>query len=199
MSNKLFSLAVVAALLALPMSQLFAQGTRIVLGLRNQEVITCRLLSVRDSALVVSTNEARGNHIDAKSVRIIVVKNQDIRYVLIKGKSRALLGMGIGLLIGAGTGAMIGHAEGDDEPCYESTEGWSFFPNCWGLQLTAEGKAVIGGILGGITGSLVGTIVGGAASKEDNIIYPHMHHDLSALKSLAKFPEKEPDYLSAVK
>jgi hypothetical protein len=190
MSNKFSSLAVVAALLALPMSQLFAQGARIVLGLQNQGVIAGRLLSVRDSALVISTNEAHGNHIDAKSADLIVVKNQDIRRVFIKGKSRVLLGAGLGFVIGAVTGAMIGHAKGDDPPNN---------PGEWRLALTADTKAVIGGILGGFAGSIVGGIVGDAASKVDIAIYQPMNHDLSALKPLARFPKKEPEYLSAVK
>jgi hypothetical protein len=197
MSNKFSSLAFVAALLALPMSQLFAQGARIVLWVQNQGEITGRLLSVRDSALVISTNEASDNHIGAQIASISVIKNQNIQCVFIKGKSRVLISSGLGFLIGAGTGAIIGFAAGDDPECKES--GSPLAPAPWCLRLTAEGKAVIGGILGGVAGSLVGGIIGVAASTEDKAIYPNMNHGFSELKPLAKFPDKEPEYLNAVK
>jgi len=198
MSNKFFSQAVVAVFLALPMSQLFAQGTRVVLWLQNQGEIAGRLLSVRDSALVISTNAAPGNHIGAQTAGIIVVKNQDIQRVFIKGKSRVLISSGLGFLIGAGTGAIIGFAQGDDPPCNDNYGPVGLAGlSCW--SFTAKGKAVLGGILGGCAGTIVGGIAGGAASKEDKAIYPSMNHDFSALKPLAQFPKKEPAYLSAVK
>jgi hypothetical protein len=125
-----------------------------------------------------------------------VVKNQNIRRVIVKGESQAKKGAGLGFLIGAGTGAIIGLAAGDDEPCPESTETWSIFPNCW--SLSAGAKAAIGGIVLGSIGAAVGGIVG-TASKADKSIYPSMNHDFSALKPYAQFPEKEPEYLSAIK
>ncbi len=134
-------------------------GVRIVLLLHNQQEIAGRVLSVRDGALVISTNEAQGNHISTQTARIIVVKNQDIRRVSIEDDSSVRKGAVLGFLIGAGTGAIIGLAAGDDTPCSESGP----LAPCFGL--TAEAKAVIFGLLGGGAGLLVGGIVGAAASE----------------------------------
>ena len=205
MSNKFSSLAVVAAFLALPMSQLFAQGgvrmgARIVLLLHNQPEIAGRLLSVRDSALVISTNKAPAHHINAQTAGISVVKNQNIRRVIIKGESRVLEGMVLGLLIGAGTGVMIGVAAGDDEPCPNHSSGGPLEPGSgWCLSFTAGEKALAAGIVLGAVGLGVGAKVGDATSKADKTIYPPMSQDFSALKSLAQFPQEEPEYLSLIK
>ena len=63
---------------------------------------------------------------------------------------------GIGLLIGALSGAFIGLASGDDPPC----SGWF----CW--RFTAEEKAALGAVgLGGL-GGVIGLIAGAASSGE---------------------------------
>jgi hypothetical protein len=160
-------------------------GARIVLLLHNQQEIAGRLLSVRDSSLVISTNEEQDHHIDAQIADILVVENKYIQRVIIKGKSRVLKGMGLGLQSGAG----IGFASDDDSPDSRS----------WQLTPEEKAKAVVAKILFGGAGMIIGGIVGAAASKADKAIDPAMNHDFSALKPLAQFPEKEPEYLSAVK
>jgi hypothetical protein len=135
------------------------KGARIVLLLHNQQEIAGRLLSVRDGALVISTNEAQGNHIGAQTAGIIVVKKQDIRRMSIEDDLSVRKGAIIGFLIGAGTGAIVGFAAGDDTPCSESG------PLAPCFSLTAEAKAVILGLLGGGAGLLVGAFVGAVASE----------------------------------
>jgi hypothetical protein len=162
-------------------------GARIVLVLHNQQKIAGRLLSVRDSALVVSTNKEQDNCSEAQTADILVVKNQDIQHVIIKGKSRILKGMGLGLQMGAKSG----FEAGKDSPCSEASP----LTPCWGAAL----QPVIGGIVLGGTGMIMGGIVGAAVSKADKVIDPAMNNDFWALKPLAQFPEKEPEYLRAVK
>ncbi len=117
--------------------------------------LTCRLNASGE------VNEAPDNHIDAQTAGIIVVKNQDIQRVSIENDSSVRKGAVLGFLIGAGTGAIIGLAAGDDSPSNNSDCAFGAIS----FQLTAEGKAVIGGILGGVAGSIVGTVVGAAASE----------------------------------
>jgi hypothetical protein len=163
MSNKLFSLAVAAALLALPMSQLFAQGddgmdAPTVLLLDNQQEIAGRLLSTRDPVLLIPTDEAHENHCDVQTESVTMAKALDIQRVSSKDDSNVRKGALLGFLIGAGTGAIIGLAAGDDPGC--SSDGMYF---CF--SFTAEQKAAIGGLLGGGAGLIVGSIVGAITSK----------------------------------
>ena len=75
----------------------------------------------------------------------------------------ALKGMGIGLLIGAGSGAAIGFISGDDR-C--TTEQRKQFLGCF-MQMTAGEKATIGGAALGIVGGLAGVIRGALTRSDD--------------------------------
>jgi hypothetical protein len=86
-----------------------------------------------------------------------VVPFGNVREVVVVKRGRgALEGLGIGALIGAGTGAVMGLASGDDQ-----CEGFCLF------QMTAEEKAVVGGILMGSLGGLVGLVVGAVRGSRD--------------------------------
>ncbi len=61
-------------------------------------------------------------------------------------KSNSAEGAGIGLLVGAATGAIIGLASGDDEPGF--------------ITWTAEQKAGVGAVLLGGVGGVIGLIAG---------------------------------------
>jgi hypothetical protein len=65
------------------------------------------------------------------------------------------LGLGIGLLAGAASGAAIGHSGGDDKP------GW------W--SLTAGQKASLGGVTGGVLGALFGGLFGVAVGADESM------------------------------
>ncbi len=67
-----------------------------------------------------------------------------------------LKGAGIGLVVGAALGGVIGFVGGDDE-CTQSPD--SFFGGCF-LALTAGQKAAAGAVGLGATGALIGAIVG---------------------------------------
>ena len=66
--------------------------------------------------------------------------------VSVRRERRVLGGLGKGLLIGAGGGAVLGLASGDDPP------GW--------LSFSAEEKALMFGVMLGVTGGVVGLIAG---------------------------------------
>lgn len=186
MSKQLLTLAFIAAVLALSLSQVFAQGARVVLMLRHQQKISGRLLAVRDSALVISTNETQERKFDARAPGLLVVKNQNIRRVIVKGESKVLKGVAKGFVIGAGIGTLIGFAASDRQ----ESDSWQV--------VTAEAQAATLGIWGGVAGSIVG-VLASAASNKDKAIYPAINHDFSALKPFAQFPEQEPEELSAIK
>ena len=62
------------------------------------------------------------------------------------GQRKVLKSVGIGFLVGAGTGVLIGLASGDDQGSF--------------LAYTAEEKAAMAGVALGLTGAAVGLIVG---------------------------------------
>jgi hypothetical protein len=87
------------------------------------------------------------------------VATSEIGTVVIKKRGRgALEGLGIGILAGAVTGALIGFASGDDDP-------QTVF-----LPLTAEEKALEGGIVLGGAGGLLGLPIGAAVGSKDKFV-----------------------------
>ncbi len=96
-------------------------------------------------------------------------KRTNISRVLIKGrKSEKLKSAGLGLLIGASVGAILGYASGDDE------KGWFAF--------TAGQKALMYGGGLGITGGIFGLIIG-QGSREDVLFEIKNEKDFNFLKS----------------
>ena len=120
-----------------------------------------------------------------QSAGIIAVRNEEILHVVIKGKSNVLKGMGLGTLIGAGGGALLGFASGDDPP------GWFSF--------TAGEKAEMGAVGLGAVGLVVGTVVGVASSSRDKIVEPLLDQDFSSLRPVARFSKEEPELLKKIK
>lgn len=96
------------------------------------------------------------------------IATSEIGKVVIKKRGRgALEGLGIGILTGAVTGALIGFASGDDDPK-------TVF-----LPLTAEEKALGGGIVLGGAGGLLGLPIGAAVGSKDKFV---LHEKKSADK-----------------
>jgi hypothetical protein len=106
------------------------------------------LLEVRDSSVVVFI-DLKQVEILARNIDVIVVKRQG------NGGRRALLG----LAVGAGLGAMIGFAGGDDD-CGQGV----FCIN----DRTAGQKATDGAILFGLGGAITGMFIG-ALDRIENI------------------------------
>ncbi len=178
--------AVIGLLLTYPMDCILAQGADVVLLVKSGEEISGELLSVRDSSLIISTLEdADIKELSTQRAGILAVRNEEVFHVVIKGKSNILKGMGLGTLIGGGFGGFLGLASGDDPP------GW--------FSMTAGEKAAVGAIAFGAVGFLVGTIAGVASSSGDEIVEPLLNQDFSSLKPVAKFSEKEPEFLKKIR
>ncbi len=152
------------------------EGARVVLQLDSGQQFSGQLLSVRDSALVISIQNGS----------LLTIRNQEILYVVVKGESRVFEGMGTGFLAGAAWGALTGLARGDDSK--------NQIPS-----FTAGQKAVVGGIAFGAVGFLVGTIAGIASSSGDKLVKPLRNNDFSSLKPFARFQGNEPSVLNGIK
>lgn len=66
--------------------------------------------------------------------------------VSIQRQRKVLKSFGVGLLVGAGSGVLVGLASGDDQNCF--------------ICFTAEEKALVVGAMLGLTGGAVGLILG---------------------------------------
>ena len=168
--------------LTLSINESRANGATVAILLSTGETITGELLSVRDSSIIISTSES----FDERELEsIATIRNQDIETVIIEGESKVLQGMGLGVLIGGGIGALIGLASGDD------TQGF--------IRFSAGEHAAIGAVLFGGVGFVIGTIAGIATSTGDKMMEALMDYDFSSLKTVARFPVGEPEYLRAIK
>jgi hypothetical protein len=107
----------------------------------------------------------------------------DINTIKIVKKSRALSGLGIGSLIGGGSGAAIGFLSGDDPP-----EQWLF-------NFSAGEKALIAGMALGVVGGLIG-LTAGALAGTDKTIQIEGKSDLEIKVALANLRQKAriPDF-----
>jgi hypothetical protein len=181
MLKKLF-FAPIGFFLVLPNDQLLAQGADVSLLLKNGQEISGELLSVRDSSLVISTMEdANENDLSTQTVGIIAVRNEELFHVVVKGKSNIVTGMAGGVLYGAALGGVL---------C-------SCIPAASGLS-TPEERAAGGAFVFGAIGFVVGTIAGIASSSNDKLVEPRMNNDFSSLRPLARYPDKEPEFLQVI-
>lgn len=121
-------------------------GNILVLKMKDGQVGKGELLAVKGDRLILMDPETQ---MDAN------IWIGDIARIRVIKKSKFLLGMGIGLLAGAASGAAFGHLSGDDKP------GW--------FSLTAGQKAFLGGVGGGSLGALFGGLFGIAAGADESI------------------------------
>jgi hypothetical protein len=84
----------------------------------------------------------------------MVVPSREIQRIIVQRKTHIKSGLGYGFLAGAGAGAIMGFASGDDE------EGF--------FQTTAGQKALIGGIFFGAAGASIGGIISAVAGIDDD-------------------------------
>lgn len=174
------------------------EGAEVTLSLKDRTEIYGELLSVRDSTLIICTEYSATKDELAKGVYpIISIKGQEIQKITVEGESEFWKGAGYGALIGAVVGAGWGFASGDDKGGY--------------MNLTAEGKALVGAILLSSLGAITGGIVGAVNSTDEVIIHLPAEYDFSSLDTflgsslnsllnqLSRYPGEEPEYLRAIK
>lgn len=115
----------------------------------------------------------KGFLLEADSTFITLVKHprrhSNVRWTLpignidmlkIRRKGRVLRGAGIGFLVGAFSGFMIGYLDGDDPPC--DKPGWGCLLY---VQSTAEEKGFMGAVLLSLPGAITGAIIGSGRKK----------------------------------
>ena len=147
--KKLVSLLLTFSLMMLSVN-LYAKerrGATLIVTKLDGQLIKGELITVKPNSLLLLDTEGKDVSIDIVDIKVIrVVK-----------KSMDSIGMGIGIggLIGAGAGALLGFSKGDDPPGF--------------LSLTAAGKALVFGLLVGGLGLFLGGIIGVIAGIDKKI------------------------------
>ena len=153
------------------------QGTDVVVLLKSGQEIEGKLVSVRDSSVLIAVEDEETSPGLSTGIKgILAIKDTVISGVTIERGSHVFLGMGVGYLGGALIGGVI---ESIGEP---------------GDQVAAGLAAGIGGFVGALAGGIVGAFL--HSDIEVNLSVPA---ERSALKKLARFPDKEPKSFQVIK
>ena len=158
-------------------------GAEVILSLKNGIETSGELLSVSDSTVTIcSEYSATEEELASLKYPINTVRNDEIQKLTIEGNSYVWIGVGIGILVGTAVGALVGLASSDD-----------------GYAGETELKGIGGGGIGFLVGAVAGGVIGSALSKDDIVLQeiPPVY-DLSFLKPLARYPDKEPEYLKTI-
>lgn len=116
-------------------------GNTLALTLKNGQTIKGELLTVKGDRLIL---------LDANSLAGAEIRIGDVARVRVMKKSHWLPGLGLGLLIGGASGAVLGLLSGDDQS--------GFLPFSAGQK--AAGGALGLGLLGAPVGGIIGAITG---------------------------------------
>jgi len=133
--KKFISLFLVFALMMLSVNMYAKErwGVKLVITTLDEQQIEGELITVKPNSLLLLNAEGKD----------VSVSVEEILIIRLAKKSKFLKGMGIGILVGAGIGAIIGFAQG------ETSSGF-------GGTYTAWDNALIGAILFGFLGLLTG-------------------------------------------
>ncbi len=161
-----------------------AIGAEVTLLLKDGEEIEGELLSVRDSTITMCTEySATEKELANLQYPIHTVRTDEILEITLEGSNYRWIGLGIGTVAGIGLGVLV--AEN-----YESE------------SLDSRGEAYIGFCLGTLvfTGVFaLGAVIGIFASADEVILHEiPPGYKLLPLKLLARYPDKEPEYLRAI-
>jgi hypothetical protein len=125
-------------------------GAILVVQKKDGQTIKGELLSVQNGML---------NLLIYENATKVDVHLNEVRSLSIEKKGAFLKGLGIGVLSGAVTGALLGFLSGDDKP-----------ENMWAIfSLSAGQKALVGGICLGVVGGAVGGIAGALKGANESI------------------------------
>ncbi len=142
------------------------------------------ILSVRDSSLVlVSPSGLSQDDLIKKKGQILVVRDDEIYSIKMAGSSNKapLYGGAIGCISGCLIGAAL-PAKGD---------------GCASEEVNRRMNAEAVGLLSGCGGILIGALTG--SSTKDSLWITPIHRDFRALKLLARYPLKEPQFLKDIR
>ncbi len=128
------------------------QGARLLITKRDWQQVEGELIAVKPTSLLLLNTEG-------KDMTVFI---SDIRTIRIVKKSKFFQTLGMGVLIGAVTGAIIGFAQGETE----SALGGSILE---GGTLTAGENALIFGAIFGFLGFFTGVAMGLASGGDEKI------------------------------
>jgi hypothetical protein len=149
-----------------------AQGVDVTVLCSTGQNIRGELLVATDSAVIVKTDSnIRNMWWQGDSAFAIFLPLSGIEKIVIEGHSNILIGTGIGVVLGAGFGALI------------AREGW-----------TGAG-AFAGGLIWGLGGS----IIGGLASQRERVFDQNTRGGFSGLSDLARYGSTTPKTLKHIK
>jgi len=175
--KKLVSLFLVFSLMAISCASLRTTGSKrekhgvkLIVTKKDGQQIRGELITVKPNSLLLL-------NIIGRDVSVGIA---DIKVIRVVKKSKVLHGIGLGLLIGGGTGALIGFSGGDD------TSGF--------MSFTAAEKALLGGIFLGAIGLLVGGALGFVSGIDKTILVEDksprwIEFYLKKLRSKARIPD----------
>ena len=150
------------------------KGADIIVQKKDGTTIKGELLAVKNDAIIL---------MDSLNLSGITMKSKEIQKITIAKKSGFFKGLGLGLVIGGGSGALLGLASGDDKP---------------GLfSMTAGEKTAVGGLGFGILGALAGGIVGAIKGIDESVALEgrtpeEMERVLRKLNTKSRFPQAVP-------
>ncbi len=149
-------------------------GAELEIQKKDGQSVRGELLTVKDNSLLV---------MESGSLSGISVDISDVHKIKILKKSRLLKGLGFGLLIGGGSGVLLGFLSGDD-------------PSGW-FSMTAGQKALAGGLAFGILGVPIGGIWGAIKGIDESIVLEGRSPEeikliLKKLNSKSRFPAELP-------
>ena len=166
-----------------------SEKSEVKIYLNNGQEIEGELVSVRDSSVLIAVeSEHIPSGLPPPIQGILAINDTLVSHVIVEGSSHVLLGMGVGFVGGTFGGMVIGMLAGSaaaTDPV-ERTFGASF----------GGGE---GAMVGALTGTLLGGLIGGSASESDIEVSLSVPSERSALKKLARFPDKEPKSFQVIK
>jgi len=166
-----------------------ASSGEIQILLKSGGDLNADLVSVRDSALVICrvlNVSERVLQANPSLVEVLPLRNIDL--VKVEGHSYVAPGLAIGGLGGALVGGLIGSQVKDETK--ENVGTLIFAP----VEHTAHTAA--GALIGMCAGFVLGAMIGNATSSPDEIIDPHVTGWTIKLRRCARYPGKEPEFLT---
>jgi hypothetical protein len=161
-------------------------GAELTLTLKDSTEITGELLSIRDNIITICEYYSGSDEELAElKYPILPVRKDEIQVLTIKGSNNLWSGMGIGALAGAAFGAVFATIMVISNP-EESDQAFLAY-----LMMVPAGF---------IIGTLFGTARGAKTSVEEIVLSDiPPGYDFSIMKQLARYRDKEPEYLKAIK
>ena len=163
-SKKLISLFLVFSLVMLSV-HLYAKesrGAKLIITKKDGQQIEGELITAKPNSLLLLNTEGKDVSVDIEEIKVIRVKK----------KSKVLLGVGLGMVVGGGGGALI-----------SIISGWSVYEGGEGMA------AVLSGGVGAIAGLLIGGTIGAAVGKDKTIQIEGMT-DLEIQEAMDKLRKK---------